>query len=196
VAADLLEREREFDAIGRALARAADGQGTFELIEAPAGIGKTSLLRAAGDRAAAAGFTCLRARASELERGFAYGCVRQLLEPVVSRSGDGAAPMHGTAALCRPLFDVTEKGVADAFAMLHGLYWLLNVALLRGAAHDALARGAPDAAAAWLSRALAEPPPRRPARRGAAGAGLRAAAARLGSARPRRSSTSWPPRTC
>jgi DNA-binding CsgD family transcriptional regulator len=34
-----------------------------------------------------------------------------------------------------------------------------RVALLRDAARDALARGAPDAAAAWLSRALAEPPP-------------------------------------
>jgi hypothetical protein len=30
------------------------------------------------------GFNCLRARASELERDFAHGCVRQLLEPAVA----------------------------------------------------------------------------------------------------------------
>jgi DNA-binding CsgD family transcriptional regulator len=124
-APELLEREREFDAIGHALARAADGRGSFALIEAPAGIGKTSLLRAAGDRAAAAGFACLRARASELERGFAYGCVRQLLEPTVSQA-DAASMFAGAAGLCRPLFGATDERAADTFATLHGLYWLLN----------------------------------------------------------------------
>ena len=38
-----------------------------------------------------AGFTCLRARATELERDFAYGCVRQLLEPVVAKASERRA---------------------------------------------------------------------------------------------------------
>ena len=125
-AAELLERERELDGIGRALARAGRGQGAFQLIEAPAGMGKTSLLGAAVDHATAAGFTCLRARASELERGDAYGCMRQLLEPAVA-TGAGAEPLFaGAAALSRPLFSVSDDNAGDGFAMRHGLYWLLN----------------------------------------------------------------------
>jgi DNA-binding CsgD family transcriptional regulator len=125
-AAELLERESELDAIGRAVSRAERGDGTFQLIEAAAGMGKTSLLRAGAQRAADAGFTCLRARASELERGFPYGCVRQLIEPAVASGADADSLFAGAAALCRPLFSATDDGVGDGFAMLHGLYWLLN----------------------------------------------------------------------
>jgi predicted ATPase len=64
----LLERDRELAALGDALTGAEAGRGHVVLVEAPAGIGKTSLLRAAADRAARAGFTVPRARASELER--------------------------------------------------------------------------------------------------------------------------------
>jgi DNA-binding CsgD family transcriptional regulator len=123
--AELLERERELDAIGAALRRAEGGQGTFQLIEAAAGMGKTSLLRTATDSAKAEGFMCLRARASELERGFAYGCVRQLIEPAMAITSDPDALFAGAAALSRHLFTVTED-VGDGFAMLHGLYWLVN----------------------------------------------------------------------
>jgi len=62
----LLERDRELAALGDALTGAEAGRGHVVLVEAPAGIG--SLLRAASDRAARAGFTVPRARASELER--------------------------------------------------------------------------------------------------------------------------------
>ena len=86
--APLLERERELAELGSALTGARQGRGQVVLIEASAGLGKTSLLRVACQTAAAAGFTCLRARASELERDFAFGCVRQLLEPAVARTSD------------------------------------------------------------------------------------------------------------
>jgi DNA-binding CsgD family transcriptional regulator len=133
-AATLLERERELGVLGDALSEAGRGRGQVVLIETPAGLGKTSLLRAAGQTADETGFTCLRARATELERDFAYGCVRQLLEPVVA--GAIAVPrqdglFEGAAALSEPLF--TPRGIelssrfADrSFSMLHGLYWLLN----------------------------------------------------------------------
>jgi DNA-binding CsgD family transcriptional regulator len=129
----LLEREHELTELDNALTDAQRGQGRAVLVEAPAGLGKTSLLRAASHAAAAAGFTCLRARASELERDFAYGCVRQLLEPAVAdASGPGRDRLFdGSADLSKPLFSVTRgsqpsPGADTSFSMLHGLYWLLN----------------------------------------------------------------------
>jgi DNA-binding CsgD family transcriptional regulator len=134
-AATLLERERELAELRNGVADAQAGRGRVVLVEAPAGLGKTSLLRAASEIAAEAGFVCLRARAGELERDFAYGCVRQLLEPTVAKASDSERDrlFEGAAALSRPLFAPTGAAQASAsasadssFSMLHGLYWLLN----------------------------------------------------------------------
>jgi predicted ATPase len=70
-ATTLLEREHELAELRDALADAQDGRGRVVLVEAPAGLGKTSLLRAASETAGGEGFACLRARAGELERDFA-----------------------------------------------------------------------------------------------------------------------------
>ena len=131
-AATLLERESELAELEDALGAAQAGRGNVVLLEAPAGLGKTSLLRAAAEAAAARGFTCLRARAGELERDFAYGCVRQMFEPAVARAdvGERERLFGGAAALSRPLFAPAEEcplPTSDgAFSVLHGLYWLLN----------------------------------------------------------------------
>jgi predicted ATPase/DNA-binding CsgD family transcriptional regulator len=131
-AAALLERELELTQLGDALVKTQQGRGQVVLIEAPGGLGKTSLLNAACETAAAAGFVCLRARASELERDFAYGCVRQLLEPVVARTpqAERGRLFQGAAALSKPLFAAAEfpepSSADNAFSVLHGLYWLLN----------------------------------------------------------------------
>jgi predicted ATPase len=129
----LLERERERTLLGEALAEAQEGRGQVVLIEAPAGLGKTSLLSAAWETAGDLGFLCLRARATELERDFAFGCIRQLLEPVVAKGSDPdrARLFEGSAALSRPLFSASDlqqsRSPADsAFSALHGLYWLLD----------------------------------------------------------------------
>ncbi|HEV2874179.1 MAG TPA: AAA family ATPase, partial [Thermoleophilaceae bacterium] len=128
----LLERERELAELDEALTDARAGAGGVVLLEAPAGLGKTSLLRAAARSASEGGFRCLRARAGELERDFAYGCVRQLLEPVVARAAGARRDrlLGGAAALSQPLFAPAEdcpRPAADgAFSVLHGLYWLLN----------------------------------------------------------------------
>ena len=58
----LLERERELSELTTALSDAWEGRGRFVLVEAPAGLGKSSLVRAALDDAD--GFTVLRARTS------------------------------------------------------------------------------------------------------------------------------------
>jgi DNA-binding CsgD family transcriptional regulator len=132
-AGPLLERQRELAGLGNGLTAARQGRGQVVLIEAPAGLGKTSLLSAACQTAVKAGFTCLRARASELERDFAYGCVRQLLEPVVARVSDAERDrlFEGAAALSRPLFALTGASQPSrwddaSFSVLHGLYWLLS----------------------------------------------------------------------
>ena len=128
----LLERERELAGLMDAVAAAQQGRGRIVLVEAAAGLGKTSLLMVAAQAARAAGFTLLRARATELERDFAYGCVRQLLEPVVAKAvgPERDRLFEGAAALSEPLFDPTAApqplSSADcSFAMLHGVYWLL-----------------------------------------------------------------------
>jgi DNA-binding CsgD family transcriptional regulator len=128
----LLERERELAGLMDAVAAAQRGRGRIVLVEAAAGLGKTSLLMVGAQAARAAGFTLMRARATELERDFAYGCVRQLLEPVVAKAvgPERDRLFEGAAALSKPLFDATVApqplSSADcSFAMLHGLYWLL-----------------------------------------------------------------------
>ena len=127
----LLERGREIEVLDDLLAQARGRRGRAVLIEASAGLGKTSLLGAAGDLAAEAGYVCLRARATELERDFAYGCVRQLLEPAVARASeaDREEMFAGAAALAAPLFGpvlgaTPPPAVDAAFSILHGLYWL------------------------------------------------------------------------
>ena len=56
------------------------------MVEGPAGIGKTALLAVAREVAEGEGFRVLRARGAELEREFAFGVVRQLVEPVVAEA--------------------------------------------------------------------------------------------------------------
>mgnify|MGYP003287810900 CR=1 FL=1 len=83
--APLLERERELEEFERLRAAARRGEGAAAVVEGPAGIGKTRLLAAAGE--GAEGLEVLRARASELERDFPFGVVRQLFEPVLFAAG-------------------------------------------------------------------------------------------------------------
>jgi tetratricopeptide (TPR) repeat protein len=132
-ATTLLERELELNELANVVADAGRGQGRFVLVEAAAGLGKTTLLGAAAEIAARENITCLRARATELERDFAFGCVRQLLEPILAAASelDRNRLMDGAAALSTPLFgpDVGLRpppSLDIAFSVLHGLYWLLS----------------------------------------------------------------------
>jgi len=84
----LLERDRELERIGRTLQRAHQGHGEALVVEGPAGIGKTVLLAVGKDLAEGEGFRVLRARGAELEREFAFGVVRQLVEPVAAAASE------------------------------------------------------------------------------------------------------------
>ncbi len=124
---DLLEREEELSALDAALARARAGQGQVVAVEGPGGIGKTRLLAAARGSAREAGMRSLHARASELERSFTFGVVRQLFEPALF-SADAAERdrwLSGAAGLTRSMFEDAGAGQDESsYARLHGLYWL------------------------------------------------------------------------
>jgi len=122
----LREREREVAAVEELLA----GRGGMLLIEGRAGIGKTSLLEVACLRAAELGHEVLRARGSELESGFAFGVVRQMLERRLATAGRGEreALLAGPAAAAAPVLagELAAPLAGDSsFAVLHGLYWLV-----------------------------------------------------------------------
>jgi hypothetical protein len=123
----LLERTAEAERIEGLLADALAGEGKVALVEGPAGIGKTRLLELARDLARGQ-FETLSARGSELERDFAFGAVRQLLEAVVADPARGASRLTGSASAAAPVFAPTEAPPAatgGSFATLHGLYWLV-----------------------------------------------------------------------
>src|SRR5689334_6159647 len=123
----ILERDAELAALTAAIAAAEAGHGTLALVEGPAGIGKTTLLRAACRGPGPEGpwgARVLTARGLALEQGFPYGIVRQLLDPV--RGEDGL--MDGAAGLAARVFDWTEAGQVEddvPYATMHGLYWLV-----------------------------------------------------------------------
>ena len=135
---DLLERERELAALRAALADARRGRGRLVVVEAPAGLGKTRLLHAARQLAADAGMAVCLARATELERGFPYALARQLLAaPLLALAEDERARLlgGGAAAAARDALGLGDPdGTArhDAFAVLHGLYWLTATLAERG----------------------------------------------------------------
>ena len=100
--ANLLERESELAELELAQRRALDGDGCFVVIEGAAGIGKTSLLRALRDQAAAGGLSVLSARGTELEQTLPYGVVRQLFERRLVRASaeERAEALAGAASAC------------------------------------------------------------------------------------------------
>src|SRR3954454_12905649 len=104
----LLERDEELCELGLLLDEAfGGGHGRLVLLEGPPGIGKTQLLDTLRGSARERGARVLSARASELDRDFPFGVVRQLFEPLVagataSQRANGrpaAGLLDGAAAL-------------------------------------------------------------------------------------------------
>ncbi len=127
----LLERGAEIAGIDGLLAAACDGRGGVVVIEGPAGIGKSALLRACAQRAAARGMQSLQARGDDVSMESSFAATRELLAPVAD-----AGAFSGSAGLAAPVFtgeaEVTPE--ADrAIAVLHGLYWLIADHCDRGA---------------------------------------------------------------
>ena len=102
-----------------AITAAVGGHGTLVLVQGPAGIGKTTMLRAACAEATGHGMRVLTARGLAFEQGFPYGIVRQLLEP--ARVADGPAQWD---ALLDGAAGADAPADAAPHTTLHGLYWL------------------------------------------------------------------------
>ena len=123
----LLERGAELARIDAAIAALERASGDVLIIQGAAGIGKSTLLRGVCELATERGMQKLTARASELEHDFGFGVVRQLLEARVVRASESerAELLAGAAALASPVLGVGGGSSGDAFAALHGLYWLV-----------------------------------------------------------------------
>jgi DNA-binding CsgD family transcriptional regulator/tetratricopeptide (TPR) repeat protein len=132
----LLERDSELGMVGGFLDGVCGGAGGVMVLEGPPGIGKTALLRAVSERAAGRGVDVLHARASQLDRGFAFGVARHLLE----RRLRAAAPaereslLGGAARDALPALGLAgDDAEGDAgLRSLHGLYWLVANLASRG----------------------------------------------------------------
>lgn len=124
ISATLIDREAELAELARLVEDARRGSGGVMAIEGEAGIGKTSVLEFAIAQARMAGLRVLRARGSDLEQGFAFGVVRQLLEREASND---PGLLAGRASLAAPVLGGgSDAGVARASeGSLHGLYWLV-----------------------------------------------------------------------
>jgi DNA-binding CsgD family transcriptional regulator len=128
----LLERERELAELDALVAKACAGEGRLAVVEAAAGLGKTRLLQAARDRGRDAGMRVLVARATELESGFGFALVRQLFEPLLAAVDEPEREelLAGVAGAARGALGIAADNASaeppgeDAFAVLHGLYWL------------------------------------------------------------------------
>jgi DNA-binding CsgD family transcriptional regulator/tetratricopeptide (TPR) repeat protein len=142
----LLERSGELGRIDAGLAALGAGGGGVLLVEGAAGIGKSRLLARAveaargggggrrpgggGGGGGAAGSAAPTARGRELESGFAFGVVRQLLERELRDSDPGRRErlLAGAAGLAAPLIEpggaVPAEG-GQSFPLFHGLYWTL-----------------------------------------------------------------------
>ncbi len=127
----LLERQAELRAIRQALEAACSGTGGSLMIEAGAGLGKSSLLELARSRATELGMTVLRARGSEHEQALVLGGARQIFEGRLHRAGEAerARLLSGSAALARELFAAPAaadrlSGESRALSIIHGLFWL------------------------------------------------------------------------
>lgn len=114
----IVDRKQEMSRIDDALRGPRSGRGTTIAIEGPAGIGKTTLLAAACERASEQGTVALTGRGYELDQetlGVALAMLRPLADteegPGVERlrelvAADGAAPSGDSFAVVESLFQL------------------------------------------------------------------------------------------
>ncbi len=126
-------RQRELGLIEAVVGAALAGEGEALLFEGAAGIGKSSLLAAAAERARVCGACVLSARGARLEREYPWGVAIELFDGAVA--ADRETLLSGPAGPAAALFGATPGSAgpsADPFPIIHGLYWLLMNAVDRG----------------------------------------------------------------
>ena len=123
----LLERDAQLARVSALLAEASAGRGAVVVVGGPAGIGKTELLAAVGQRAGALRFGVLSARGRELEAEMAFAVVRQLVEAAVlsADARERRRLLAGPARVGAGALGLAAGAAPDSeFAAVHGLYWL------------------------------------------------------------------------
>ncbi|HET8979514.1 MAG TPA: LuxR family transcriptional regulator, partial [Solirubrobacteraceae bacterium] len=128
------ERAEEVARVAALLERARAGQGALVTVEGPAGIGKSSLLRACRRRAQALGMRVLEARGDGVSMESPFAAVRELLGPAV-REARAPGLFEGSARLAAPVFEGDVDPGEDherAVAVLYGLHWLVADLAERG----------------------------------------------------------------
>ena len=121
----LVERRAELRQLDELCERTSGGAGGVVTVLGEPGIGKSALLGAAAALGARHGLRTLSARAAEIEQGYAFGLVRQLLEPILLDGGGEL--LVGQAARAAHVF-APPAGPPRAdgdLATLQGLYSLL-----------------------------------------------------------------------
>lgn len=113
----------------RAAAEARAGRGGVVLMRAGAGTGKTALLDAWAGVQQPGEIRVVSASGAELEQGFAFAVLRQLVEPLLARAGDEgrARLLSGPAQLASHALSVEGTGELSpeaSLGLLHSLYWL------------------------------------------------------------------------
>lgn len=129
----LLEREFELGVIDTQLTDACAGNGSLVVVEGPAGIGKTTLLRAAMEMGRDKGMRVVYGRGGVLEQEIDFGVVRQMLEKTLhsadeDRRRELLSGPAGPAASVLGFGDLpidTGPGRDTVENTLHGLYWLM-----------------------------------------------------------------------
>ena len=133
----LLDRDVELAELGRRIAAAGLGEGRVIVIEGPAGIGKSTLLAAAGRTVRVDDATVLWARCSPLEQDAAWGVARQLFEPLRTKSVWCELTV-GAAGLAERALALDGGAPAPAEDAMHaaarGLVWLVENLAERGLA--------------------------------------------------------------
>lgn len=126
----LLERETELARVRTALAAADSGESSLLLLTGPLGSGRSALLRSLPELTDGE-VRVLRANASYAERDFAFGVMRQLVDHLQYRTGDGDG--FAEAAHAGPSVTSTDRhlpvGPAPAVAgeaVQHGARSVLN----------------------------------------------------------------------
>lgn len=126
----LVERDSELKLIDQAFRSTKQGRGCFVIVYGVAGIGRSSLLRSSVLSAGKRGIAVIEARGSELERGYAFGVVRQLLEaPIAGLSVAQRRSLLRDAELAAEsalgIAHSERRPTSSAFEQIEGVYRLI-----------------------------------------------------------------------
>lgn len=138
----LYERRPELDVVADALRAAEQGYGRLVVVSGPVGIGKSELLNHLPALADEHGARVVHATCVPLEQDFAFGVVRQLLEPSFTAASDevrdrwlagpaSSARLLFTADLMRPSDDLDDLESLDDDRQVAGVWQVVLDGLVR-----------------------------------------------------------------